>query len=70
MALRNFDDTQEAEANWLSGVLLLPRGVLAECTYKRLPKQQVIEHYGVSEDLYRYRMNVSGIQKQYRKYNL
>lgn len=63
--LRTFDPLQEAEANWLAGCLLLPRVALAHCETKQVPQQEVCRHYGVSAELYKYRLNVTGVKRQF-----
>lgn len=66
-ALRDFDEKQEAEANWFAGCLLLPREALADCLYKRKTADEALEEYGVSKQLYTYRQNMTGVRKQFRR---
>lgn len=66
-ALRDFDEKQEAEANWFAGCLLLPREVLADCLYKRKATDEALEEYGVSKQLYTYRQNMTGVRKQFSR---
>lgn len=65
VSLRTFNDLQEAEADWLAGCLLLPRVALAYCTAKRLSSYEACQQYGVSSDLYRYRVNITGVNRQF-----
>ena len=68
VGLRTFDELQESEANWLAGCLLLPRTALAHCANKRMSCDGMREYFGVSAELLRYRLNVSGIARQYGAY--
>jgi len=67
MALRTFNRAQEDEANWLSGSLLLPRDALVLIARSRRPASAVCDDYRVSEELLQYRMNVTGVRKQFRQ---
>lgn len=66
-ALRDFDEKQEAEANWFAGCLLLPREALADCLRKRKTADEALEEYGVSKQLYTYRQNMTGVRKQFSR---
>ena len=63
-ALRDFDQLQENEANWLAACLLLPRPALLYCGYQKLNIDGAVARYGVSKSLYKYRVVVSGVSKQ------
>jgi hypothetical protein len=63
-ALRDFDELQEHEANWLAGCLLLPRTALLNAGYRNEVLEDSIKRFGVSKSLYIYRMNVSGVRRQ------
>jgi Zn-dependent peptidase ImmA (M78 family) len=65
-ALRDYDEKQEAEADWLAGSLLLPRVALQKAIYQNLPKATVLSEYSVSSDLYEYRKRITGITRQYK----
>lgn len=58
------DATQEDEAAWLSGCLLLPRTLLLMEARKGSSAQQIARKCGVSEDMARYRLNVTGVLRQ------
>jgi Zn-dependent peptidase ImmA (M78 family) len=62
--LSAFNKSQEDEANWLAGALLLPRVALMHIRRQRLPDGQVIQQYNVSGDMLRWRVNVTGIDRQ------
>ena len=59
------DTAQEEEANWLSGCLLLPRPSLLVATRKGWDASTISEAYGVSEQMAQYRLNVTGVLRQY-----
>ncbi len=67
LALRTHDKNQEDEANWLSGALLLPREALMHIRRGRLTEEAACKTYGVSRDLLRYRLNVTGVDLQLRR---
>lgn len=61
VAIRSFDATQESEATWLAGCLLLPRPAAMHITRSRWPEAMACRRYGISTELLRYRMNVTGV---------
>lgn len=61
------DATQEKEANWLSGCLLLPRPLLVSEAYAGADKASLAEKYTVTEDFAGWRLNVSGVNAQVRR---
>lgn len=65
-ALREYDETQEAEADWFAGTLLLPRTALSRCKFKGLSSVQVMELFEVSKQLLTYRNNVTGVSRQFK----
>ena len=64
--LRSYDQKQEDEANCLAWSLLVPRDGLAKLIRLRLSQEQIAEKFGVSEQLVKFRINSTGIRKQYR----
>jgi Zn-dependent peptidase ImmA (M78 family) len=56
---RNFDRQMEAEADWLSGIILIPDKAAHHIVAKNL-QTEACEMYGVTEDMLRFRINVSG----------
>jgi Zn-dependent peptidase ImmA (M78 family) len=62
--LREFDKDCEDEANWLAGCLLLPRDGLIWACRKRYTLNQISQHFGASEQMTRWRYNITGISKQ------
>lgn len=62
--MRSFDQKQEDEANCLSGTLLVPREGLIYLLRRQFTQLQIADHYGVSEQLIRFRINSTGVKKQ------
>lgn len=58
------DPVQEEEANWLSGCLLLPRALLLAEVRRGADAANIAEKYGVSGELARYRLGVTGVVRQ------
>lgn len=58
------DATQEEEAAWLAGCLLLPRTLLIREVRRGLGTADIARKCGVSESLARYRVNVTGVARQ------
>jgi len=69
LVAKNFVQDQEDEADWLGGTLLLPRPILLNALEKRMPTDEVQEHYQVSSEMLEYRIKMTGVrhQMQYRK---
>jgi Zn-dependent peptidase ImmA (M78 family) len=64
--IREYDEKQEAEADWLAGALLLPRKALEYIKYNHIPIEEVTQIYGVSRQLYNYRCRMTAVNRQYR----
>ena len=69
LALRGYNAAAEQEANWLAAALLLPRVALVRLRKLHIPIQTVCENYGVSEALLTFRMNVTGVERQFSQSN-
>lgn len=67
LMLSTYDKQQEEEANWLGGCLLLPREALVQVRCKRLELTTAARAYGTSVDMLNYRINVTGIDYQFRR---
>lgn len=67
LLLRTFDADQEEEARWLAGCLLLPRVVLVLARRSGWTDDKVCREYRVSMDLLRFRLNVTGVDRQVRR---
>ncbi len=59
------DATQEEEAAWLSGCLLLPRELLLAEVRKGASAKEIAKKCGVSERMARYRLGVTGVERQH-----
>ena len=58
------DASQEEEAAWLSGCLLLPRKLLLSDLRRGLTAAQIARRRRVSESMVTYRINVTGVTRQ------
>lgn len=63
--IRSFDKTQEAEADWLAASLLLPRTALYQIAKLGNSADETCINYHVSKQLLKYRLNVTGLTKQF-----
>ena len=61
---RSCDPTQEEEAAWLSGCLLLPRSLLLAEVRRGSDARDIANKYGVSERMAQYRLDVTGVVRQ------
>ncbi len=66
MLLKAYDKEQEEEADWLAGVLLLPRDALVHIRHQGLSDEEVVAEYGVSKRMYTYRVSMTGVNRQFR----
>lgn len=64
MTFLTCDQTQEEEARWLSGCLLLPRPLLLKEVTRGLVAADIAQKYEVSTDMATYRLNVTGVLRQ------
>ena len=64
LALREFDQSKEQEADWLAGALLLPRGALLAIVNRRADYETACDAYGVSRQMLEFRMRVTGVKRQ------
>ena len=61
---RHWNDTNEQEANWLSGELLLTSEMALTVARGHLTKEAALEQFGVSESMLRWRLNATGAVKR------
>ena len=61
------DRTQEDEANWLSGTLLLPREALLNIRKQQLSDEAACRHYGCSQDMLTYRLRMTAVDLQMKR---
>jgi hypothetical protein len=66
LMLNTFNKQQEEEAAWLAGCLLLPRDCLVLIRRNRMDLSEAAKQYGASNDMLRYRLNVTGVDQQFR----
>ena len=64
LTFRSCDPTQEEEAGWLSGSLLLPRPLLLKEVGNGKEARIIAEKCKVSEEMARYRIRVTGVERQ------
>jgi IrrE N-terminal-like domain len=64
--MRDFDDRQEDEADWLAGSLLVSEVALKRAKSAGWTHAQTARHLGASENLVRWRWNMSGIDRYIR----
>jgi hypothetical protein len=64
LMLTTFNKDQEDEATWLAGCLLLPREALLFIRRKKMSDSEVETKYQVSNQMYQYRLRVSGVDSQ------
>ena len=67
LMLNSYGREQEEEAAWLSGCLLLPRDALITIRAKRLAPAEAAKAYGVSLDMLKYRLKVTGVDAQFQR---
>jgi Zn-dependent peptidase ImmA (M78 family) len=60
----NYDQGQEAEADWLGGTLLLPRPVLLAIRRRGLTDDQAMVEYQVSRQMLTWRFRMTGVDYQ------
>lgn len=61
---RDYAKAEEDEAAWLSGCLLVPRDAALLVASDGLDLRTAAEHYGVSAEMMRYRLNSTGAKRQ------
>ncbi len=67
IGLRGYNPTAEEEASWLAGTLLLPREALVYIRNSGIGTVEACKIYGVSQQLLRYRTDVTGVSLQFTK---
>lgn len=67
LLLNSYDRSQEEQASWLAGCLLLPREALVAIRRSGLSVEVVSKRYGVSPAMLRYRLDVTGVNRQLRR---
>jgi len=67
LLLSTHDRTQEDEANWLSGTLLLPREALLNIRKNRMSEEAACRLYGCSQDMLTYRLRMTAVDLQLKR---
>jgi hypothetical protein len=67
---RNWDGVQEAEADWLGGALLVPRSGALAWMLESGDIEAGASNFGVSLELFRWRINHTGVVRQAAKERL
>lgn len=63
LMMKEYNSSQEAEADCLAGVLLVPRDALL-LLHNQMDEPSLATHFGVSPDLLRMRKNLTGVERQ------
>jgi Zn-dependent peptidase ImmA (M78 family) len=61
--MKEYNSSQEAEADCLAGILLVPRESLL-VLLNQMDEPSLANHFGVSPDLLRMRKNLTGVERQ------
>lgn len=69
LMLSTYSRQQEDEANWLAGCLLLPREALVLIRRQRLDLVNAARKYGTSMAMLKYRISVTGIDYQFKRWS-
>ena len=67
MGCRNFDQQQESEANFLAGCVLITNEAARRIVMSGMSLDAAGDHYGVSDQMLQYRLNVSGARVQHQR---
>ena len=67
--VRSYDQRQEDEANCLGWTLLVPREGLEQFVRRKFSESAIADAFAVSEQLVRFRINSTGIGKQFYHWN-
>ncbi|HKC69337.1 MAG TPA: ImmA/IrrE family metallo-endopeptidase [Bacteroidia bacterium] len=65
-AMRDFDENQENEANWLGGCLQMPREGLVWAFRNGMSIDQIALHYKASKAMANFRVFKEGLHKQFK----
>jgi Zn-dependent peptidase ImmA (M78 family) len=67
LLVSEYSEDDEDEADWLSGALLLPRDALKHYREKGWPPAKIAAHFGVSSQMYEWRIRMTGVEIQMRR---
>lgn len=66
-ALRTYDKEQEEDASWLGGCLQIPRVALLWVIEAGMSETKLLDYFGASRDLLRYRRRITGVDLQVKR---
>lgn len=66
--LRRYDPQHEQEAEYLGATLQLTRKGLAWALRRSMSVAQIAEYYKASHEMVDYRLNISGVSKQFNRF--
>lgn len=64
---RDYRRDEEEEATWLAGCLLIPREAALRLARNQAPKSDLAAEFGVSEQMYDWRLDVTGARIQVQR---
>ncbi len=64
--LRDYNEEQENEAEWLGACLQLPRPALLWALKKGMSQNDIANYFNASIEMTRYRINITGVKSQLR----
>lgn len=67
LGCRNWDKTIESEADWLAAALLIPEEAALKIARENLHLRTAANIYGVTEQMIRFRLNVTGSRQRVSK---
>ena len=67
--MRDYDEEQEKEAEWLGSTLQLTKPCLLWARKRNMATIEIAAHFNASVEMVTYRMNITGITKRYHPQN-
>lgn len=64
--MRSYDKVHESEAEYLGAALQIPRNGLLTKLRAGYSEEMLAEHFGASDEMVRYRINITGVRRQLR----
>lgn len=64
--LRDYNEEQENEAEWLGACLQLPRPALLWALKKGMSQNDIADYFNASIEMTRFRINITGVKSQLR----
>jgi len=69
LLLREYNEEQEKEAEWLGGCLQLPRKALLWAINQKMNEREIAEYYNASLVMVKFRLNITGVKYQVNNWN-